>query len=118
MPICRAARKMEASSDGGAAISFDLQTEPASGVRPVIVGGRRGNAEGLCRLGDRQASKETKLDDVCAPPVHSLELLERLVEGQEIDTRSGNGRLNVCQILTIIFPAGFQAALVSGAFHE
>src|SRR6476619_6491920 len=56
----------------GRTVPAHRQAEPAPGVGPIVVGGRRGDAEGLRRLRAGQAREEAELDQFGLPLVLGL----------------------------------------------
>jgi hypothetical protein len=63
--------------------SVDRHPEPASGVRPVLLGRRDRDAQRGGRLLGAQAGEEPELDQIGLARVFRFELPEGLVQGEQ-----------------------------------
>ena len=68
-------------------VCAQLAQEPRSRKAPVPGDGIRSHVQHASRLFDGQAGKKPQLDDVRFPDIEGRELVERAVEGHDIDER-------------------------------
>ncbi len=73
----------------------DFQAQPATGISPVVRGGRGRDSQRVRGLFNGQADEKTELDEVGPALVGGFELVERVVQREQIDVRLGNRRLDV-----------------------
>src|SRR4029450_9783674 len=92
-------------SVGGYAV--DRHPEPTACVRPVLLGGGRGDAERRSRLLDGEAGEEPELDQFSLARVLRFELLESRIQGdQAVAVPILEGLLDVVEVEPVASPSG------------
>src|SRR6516165_7260755 len=106
------ARRRSGPAAGGAA---DGDPEPASGVRPVLLGGGERHAQRGGRLLGAEAGEEPELDELGLAGVLGFEPPESLVQGEQaVAVPLVPGRLEVVEVEPAASAAGLAGLLVPG----
>src|SRR5262245_8023997 len=96
--------------------AVDRDPEPASGVRPVLLGGGERDAQRGGRLLGAQAGEEPELDQRGLAWVLRFEPAEGLVQGEQaVAVPVLQGRLDVVEVKPAASAPGLAALLVPGA---
>ncbi len=75
-------------------LRLDFAEEPGAGMRPVVVGGAGGNAQGSGGLFQSHADKITKFYQFRFGPVLGGQFVERLVHGQKFVVIARRGQFS------------------------
>jgi hypothetical protein len=99
--------------------AVDRHPEPASGVRPVLLGGGGGDAERRGRLLDGEAGEEPELDRLGLARVLRFELPEGLVQGEQaVAVPLFPGRLDLVEVEAATSAPGLAGLLVPGPVDQ
>ena len=85
----------------------ELREQPGARHRPVALDGPRGDAHDLCDLLDRHAGEIAQFDDAGLTGIDRGELVERLIEGFDVDAAVGAAKrraLATCSSGTTVTP--------------
>jgi len=95
-----------------------LHVQQRAGEPPLPLHRGHGDIEGGGRLADGHAREVSEHDDSGLARVVALEAIERLVQGQDVDGGSGNGRRHVVQVQALAAATPFEAGLAPGLVDQ